>query len=409
MSPAWMHMFLRTASQSCFFQDLLLAACHYCDHFPRKQLTEFDATFTFNADGYPIFDQNNWATYRAAMKEDKPPPGSSTKELRLSTEAAYLARKTLVLTEEFFRLRYNTAITLTEGKLDIRTYARREFFKEEQHVEYVNIMELREVARDILLRRSTTERRACPEWLNCWVYGSELVRRHHPGKPHAYPNTKQTLNELNAWLATLPPQDLLPVYMVQIASWFADATAWQMESRQRHGTCIIPSAQLLTEFPTVLSASASIGDAANVWCLPPSPLWWSNAMIHLQEPLRAASAQMAAKGLSLRLKAPPFVPVKGARPQRPREYWPEKNFKWPNVKDPRPAWRPLPKPDYHLKDNLQYPCSATAIASIAHCHSFMFLLRLTWTEDGWMDTSVGEDPLDDDAYHTHLADLDLDR
>jgi hypothetical protein len=100
MSPAWMHMFLRTASQSCFFQDLLLAACHYCDHFPRKQLTEFDATFTFNADGYPIFDQNNWATYRAAMKEDKPPPGSSTKELRLSTEAAYLARKTLVLKEK---------------------------------------------------------------------------------------------------------------------------------------------------------------------------------------------------------------------------------------------------------------------------------------------------------------------
>ena len=213
----------------------------------------------------------------------------------------------------------------------------------------------------------------------------------------------------NAWLATLPPQDLLPVYMVQIASWFADATAWQMESRQRNGTCIIPSAQLLTEFPTVLSASTSIGDAANVWGLPPSPLWWSNAMIHLQEPLRETSAQMAAKGLSFRLKAPPFVPVKGKRPQRPMEYWPEKNFKSPDVKDPRPAWRPLPHPDYHLKDNLQYPCTATAIASIAHCHSFMFLLRLTWTEDGWMDTSVGEDPLDDDAYHTHLADLDLDR
>ena len=29
--------------------------------------------------------------------------------------------------------------------------------------------------------------------------------------------------------------------MVQIVSWCADATAWQMESRQRHGTCIIPS------------------------------------------------------------------------------------------------------------------------------------------------------------------------
>ena len=109
---------------------------------------------------------------------------------------------------------------LTEGKLDMRTYARREFFMEEQHVEYVNIMELREVARDILLRRSTTERRACPEWLNCCVYGSEMLQRQHPGKPKAYPRTGKTLIEYDAWIATLSPQDLLPVYMVQIASWF---------------------------------------------------------------------------------------------------------------------------------------------------------------------------------------------
>ena len=77
MSPAWMHIFLRTAPQSCFFQDLLLSVCHYCDHRPRKKLTEIDAIFTFNADGYIIFDQNNWSTYMAAMKEDKPPPGSN--------------------------------------------------------------------------------------------------------------------------------------------------------------------------------------------------------------------------------------------------------------------------------------------------------------------------------------------
>jgi len=109
-----------------------------------------------------------------------------------------------------------------------------------------------------------------------------------------------------------------------------------MESRQRHGTCIIPGAHLLEEFPTLLSTSTSIGDAANVWCLPPSPLWWSIAMIQLQDPLCEAAAQMAAKGLSFRLKAPTFVPLKGARPHRPREYWPEKNFKWPdaNKEDP---------------------------------------------------------------------------
>jgi hypothetical protein len=92
----------------------------------------------------------------------------------------------------------------------MRTYSTRHAIKGEQHAEYMNLMELREVARDILLRRSTTERRACPEWLNCWVYGSEMLQRQHPGKPKAYPRTKQTLIEYGAWIATLPPQDLLP-------------------------------------------------------------------------------------------------------------------------------------------------------------------------------------------------------
>ena len=60
-----------------------------------------------------------------------------------------------------------------------------------------------------------------------------------------------------------------------------------MESRQRHGTCIIPVDELLEDLymqadPTILITSTSIGDAANVWCLPPSPLWWSNALIELQ-------------------------------------------------------------------------------------------------------------------------------
>ena len=68
-------------------------------------------------------------------------------------------------------------------------------------------------------------------------------------------------------------------------------------------------------------------------------------MIELQVKLYKASVQMATKGLSFRLQAPTFVPLRerrGERPQRPREYWPEKNFKWPdaNKEDPRPAWRP---------------------------------------------------------------------
>ena len=73
--------------------------------------------------GYIRFDQTKWATYMDAMKKDKPPPDSSrrTKKSDVSKGASYLARKTLVLTEEFFRVRYNEAIQLTQGKLDRRT------------------------------------------------------------------------------------------------------------------------------------------------------------------------------------------------------------------------------------------------------------------------------------------------
>ena len=58
------------------------------------------------------------------MKEDKPPPDSSrrTKKSDVSKGAAYLARKTLFLTAEFFHVRYHEAIQLTQGKLDMRTY-----------------------------------------------------------------------------------------------------------------------------------------------------------------------------------------------------------------------------------------------------------------------------------------------
>ena len=60
-------------------------------------------------------------------------------------------------------------------------------------------------------------------------------------------------------------------------------------------------------------------------------------MIELQVHLYKASIQMASKGLSFRLQAPTFVPLKGERPRRPREYWPEqncdKNFAWPEMKE----------------------------------------------------------------------------
>ena len=118
---------------------------------------------------------------------------------------------------KIFQDRFDTA---TVGKLDMRTYSTRQTFLLEQHAEYRNLMELREVDQEILLQRSTTERRSCLEWLNCWGFRSEMLTRQHPGllKPTAYPRIGKALIDYQRWLAKLSPQDFLPVYMVQIAS-----------------------------------------------------------------------------------------------------------------------------------------------------------------------------------------------
>jgi len=49
-----------------------------------------------------------------------------------------------------------------------------------------------------------------------------------------------------------------------------------------------------------------------------------------------------------------------------------------------------------------------SVASIAHCSAFLYLLRVVWTKDGWMDTLEQEDVWDEDAYYAHLDHLDFD-
>ena len=67
-----------------------------------------------------------------------------------------------------------------------------------------------------------------------------------------------------------------------------------------------------------------------------------------------------------------------------------------------------PRPGYQLKDNLQYPCTATAIVAIANCITFLHLLRMVWTKEGWVDSLLALDEWwNEDGTYDHL-DLDLD-
>ena len=148
-----------------------------------------------------------------------------------------------------------------------------------------------------------------------------------------------------------------------VARWLDDATAWQMESLQIHGTCQPPSADMFEQtdplsetklsnggmvtvhslckashyngrhgtlmaydddagrwtvklsldatikvqpdnlraleahHPLLLTPTA-LDDPTNLWCLPPGPLWWSNAMLDLQNDFHSVLAEVERAGVT---------------------------------------------------------------------------------------------------------------
>ena len=161
--------------------------------------------FTFNPDGCIIFDQQLWDPLVTALEKCAPPPGTSRRKKKsrpsLSRGAAYLARKTLAITHDFFDDEDRISHAL-EWRIPFSSHpaADSPFFNhsDDNYEVYANLMKLREVARDILLQRSTLERRTSTEWLNCWIRS-----RDPPPNVPPPPCNKQEEKHLEQWLAQL--------------------------------------------------------------------------------------------------------------------------------------------------------------------------------------------------------------
>jgi hypothetical protein len=286
-----------------------------------------------------------------------------------------------------------------------------------------------------------------------------------------------------------------------VAKWLDDATAWQMDSRQRHGTCrlpgyglfvekaqpihlrLVPGGQVkvhslrhaaqhngqqgtLTEYahdarqwvvelssgekirvrpdnletlnhphPLTLTPT-SLDDPRNLWCLPPGPLWWSNAMLDLMEDFYEASEECLRAGVqgSLAFKPPLFTVapgmatdpgmgkpwsmriINGRRLKTVGDYSnlsPEEkayledqkrcwtDFGWPGRdRDRRPAWRPRPAEGFPVLDGLLCAVSAT---DLIQCPPLIRLLRNKWTRDGWEDPLEDQDDTGPDADYNWAA------
>ena len=175
------------------------AACHFCDHLPgNTPLQDVVNRFPFHADGRLAVPEHEAAIYLQDLDKNWTPKGLNRRRQGrtrvVSQGAAYLARQTLALLRDSI----STEAARTTWEKDMGAVA--------LHAgNSVDNMELSESARDVLLQRCTADRRAAPEW--------EAIRRERGA----------------------------------LEKWLDDATAWQMESRQLHGTCQLPDLRLFQD------------------------------------------------------------------------------------------------------------------------------------------------------------------
>ena len=161
------------------------------------------------------------------------------------------------------------------------------------------------------------------------------------------------------------------------------------------------------DYHPLLLTPTALDDPANLWCLPPGPLWWSNALLDLQDDFHTViMAEIDRAGVQggITLQAPPVAldpgvptdPLLG-RPKSmrfingrklptvgdyrnlspaERSYLDDQErcwtgFRWPGRdRDRRPAWRPRPLDGYPLSDSLRCvsePACQAGSAPISAC------------------------------------------
>ena len=231
----------------------------------------------------------------------------------------------------------------------------------------------------------------------------------------------------------------------KLLTYVADARRWEVELSTGDKIRVrSDNLQALNHLHPMLNTPTALDDPANLWCLPPGPLWWSNAMLELLPAFYLASAERSRAGVpgELAFRPPTFTPEPGRPTDRPfgrpvsmlsrfdgrrlrttgdyRSLSPEEQvyladqqrcytgFGWPGRdRDRRPAWRPRPPEGFPALDGLL--CSASA-TDIIRCPALIRLMRHQWTPQGWEDPLADHEDSGHDPWAAYgvLEDLDHD-
>ena len=68
---------------------------------------------------------------------------------------------------------------------------------------------------------------------------------------------------------------------------------WQVQLSSGDRIRVQPAnLRALDDYHPLLLTPAALDDPANIWCLPPGPLWWSNAILDLQDDFHTVMAEI---------------------------------------------------------------------------------------------------------------------
>ncbi|MFZ8927457.1 MAG: hypothetical protein ACO3CU_11950, partial [Candidatus Nanopelagicales bacterium] len=277
--------------------DMLLAICQYIEAHNLSEREVCELLARPNWEGFPCLDATTTSTVLSAYYDsdragpdagagtDWPPAAEALPSIHIGARIA--ARVTLVRVERALEALPRLAFSGPGNRMHLRRLR--------------DCLELKATAEDILLQRPTGARRRTREFAAAWLL-DELNLKKHAGWDGAVPSVDEVRTT----------QDMREAYGTchVVGTWLDDAgCADHIGGPDTYDREIARQQQIFC-LPSDTSGSLPLHPVFTtehdfVWCLPPAPFWWEQAMRQVRWTLYHAATEAANQGGSLRLRPPP--------------------------------------------------------------------------------------------------------
>ena len=284
--------------------DMLLALCHHASTHDLSESAISELLARPNSIGLPCLDVTNTSSilsaYYESLQERKTPSARGSTRARrrrhakpgqqgVHIAARIVARVTLTrVTDVLTKL---PALAFSGGGSPMHLRLLRD------------CLELKATAQDIILQRPTAERRCTREFAAAWRFDAPSLQRRV-----GWGGMVPTVDEVRT------TQDLFTKYgsCTGVGTWMDDVgcadciggpDGYDRDYARRTTTFRLP----LSTSPLRPLHPFYTTEHDFVWCLPPGPLWWEQALKEIRWTLYLAATEAAQQGGFLRILPPPKV------------------------------------------------------------------------------------------------------